>query len=300
MNPNQISQLTRRNLFDALRTGPLFWSGQLDEVEFLSRIFDLESLPSGDKRHSTMSGDILQHRVNNPTDWDDHWVFSDGRLNLQHGPDETLLQFLAEMLHPLARPNEFDTNSLLTTINKYLAVDGYQMSAVGELSGRKVYAGTRMLLDSAAILAPAKKVASELASSHVSSQITRMEGNIVKDPALAIGTAKEFVETLCKAILDVRGISRTGKEDFPRLVMKTREVLELSLDPRSDVVLKTTLQALTTLIQGIAELRGQLGTGHGGDPTTVQPPIDVARLAVTVATGLGVFLWHRHQAISIP
>lgn len=296
---NQISEVTRRTLFDALRIGPWFWSGRLEEAEFLARVFNLEALPSDDHRFSTMSGDIWQHRVNNPMDWDDGWVFSDGRLNLLHGPDETVLRFLAETLHPVVRVDEDATDALLTTINRYLVADGFQMSVVDEMSGRRVFAGTRMLDDAGAVVAGAKKVADALASSHVSAQITRMQDSVVKDPALAIGSAKEFVESLCKGILDARGAGRTGKEDFPRLVGMTRDKLDLSVNPRSDTTLRSTLQALTTLIQGVAELRGQLGTGHGAAPTTLAPPVDVARLVVTLSTALGVFLWERHQASSV-
>lgn len=293
---NQISEATRRTLFDALRVGPWPWCGRLDDVEFLSRIFDLGALPSHDGRFDTMSGDIWQHRVNNPEDWSDDWVFSDGRLDLLHGPDETLLRFLAETLHPVVRMDEGATDSLLATINRYLTCDGFHMVAVDAMSGRRVFAGMRLLQDPEAVVSGAKRVADELASSHVSAQISRMQDSILKDPTLAIGSAKEFVESLCKGILDARGITRTGKEDLPRLAMITRDSLGLGLNPGSDVTLKATLQSLTTITQGIAELRGQLGTGHGSTPETPQPPVEVARLAVSVATVLGVFLWETHRS----
>jgi len=47
---NQISQVTRRNIVDAIALGEFSWSGRLDEVEFLSRIFALRELPSRDYR----------------------------------------------------------------------------------------------------------------------------------------------------------------------------------------------------------------------------------------------------------
>ena len=61
-----ITEVTRRSIFDALRVGKHFWAGKLGEVEFLSRMFDLSSLPSGDSRHKDMAGDILRHRLWNP------------------------------------------------------------------------------------------------------------------------------------------------------------------------------------------------------------------------------------------
>jgi hypothetical protein len=72
----QISQITRRDLVDALMGEGVAWNGRLEESEFLSRIFDLDSLPSTDSRFKNAAGDIWQHRVNNPMDWKDDWVFS--------------------------------------------------------------------------------------------------------------------------------------------------------------------------------------------------------------------------------
>jgi hypothetical protein len=293
---NQISEATRRTLFDALRLCPWRWWGRLDEVEFLARVFDLEALPSYDYRFKTMSGDILQHRVRNPEDWDDDWVFSDGRLNLVDGPDETLLRFLAEMLHPIVRKDEEATSGLLATINRYLEPDGFQMVEVDRMSGKPLFAGVRVLSGMDGPIEAARKVADELSSSHVSAQITRMQTSVVKDPALAIGSAKEFVESICKGILDARGDVRTGKEDFPPLVSMTRDALGLKVNPKSDVSLKSMLGALGTITNSIAEMRGQLGTGHGGTPDTDQPPVEVARLAVNVAMALGVFLWEVHRS----
>ena len=82
-----ITEVTRRSIIDTLALEPVAWSGDLNEVEFLGRLFDLDSLPSYDHRYRTASRDIWQHRVCN-FDWDDNWVFTDARFDLLHGPDE--------------------------------------------------------------------------------------------------------------------------------------------------------------------------------------------------------------------
>jgi hypothetical protein len=129
----------------------------------------------------------------------------------------------------------------------------------------------------------------------VAAQITRMQTSVDSDPALAIGSAKEFVESICKAILTARGVTLTGKEDLPKLVYQMRDALGLTSSKRTDETLRNTLGALATMTQGIAELRGQLGTGHGATPDAPRPPVPVARLAVGLATTLGVFLWDAHR-----
>jgi len=57
---NTISEATRRNIFDYLRAERVDWSGRLQETDFLSRLYDLETLPSSEYRSSSMLGDILR------------------------------------------------------------------------------------------------------------------------------------------------------------------------------------------------------------------------------------------------
>ncbi len=89
----QISQITRRDIVDAISVEKINWSGRMEESEFLSRLFNLSSLPSNDHRFKDAAGDIWQHRVNN-FDWEDDWIFYDGRFSLMNGDDETFLAFL--------------------------------------------------------------------------------------------------------------------------------------------------------------------------------------------------------------
>jgi len=100
----KISQLTRRDLLDSIAVEKVNWCGRLDETAFLSRLFDLQKLPSTDPRYKDAAGDIWQHRINN-YDWEEDWVFHDKRFNLLEGDDEVLLRFLCETLHPVVRPD---------------------------------------------------------------------------------------------------------------------------------------------------------------------------------------------------
>lgn len=63
-----ISQLTRKKIIDYFKVSKTSWSGELDEADFLGRIYDMENMPSTDSRFKTASQDIWQHRVNN-YDW---------------------------------------------------------------------------------------------------------------------------------------------------------------------------------------------------------------------------------------
>ena len=147
-----------------------------------------------------------------------------------------------------------------------------------------------------------KEAAVVFDAKYLAEQIKRMEKSIDSDPELAIGTAKELIETCCKTILAERGKPVAGTPDIPAL---TKDVLkELKLVPegapdsgRGGDVIKRLLQNLGTIGNNLAELRGLYGTGHGkhGEFEGLSPRH--ARLAVGAAAALANFLFETHKAM---
>ena len=103
---------------------------------------------------------------------------------------------------------------------------------------------------------------------HLAEQIRRLESSIETDPSLAIGTAKELIETCCKTILAERGKPVDGTPDVSTLAKQTMKELRLIPEgipdsARGSDVIKRLLSNLGTIGNGLAELRGLYGTGHG-------------------------------------
>ena len=137
----KITSITRRDILDSLVAENVSWNGRLEEPEFLSRLFDLSALPSTDNRFKDAAGDIWQHRVNNPEDWPDDWVFSDNRFSLANGDDETFLRFLCEMVHPVVRPDAPAAQRIVQMLNAILIQDGFQLAERTRISGKPIYVG---------------------------------------------------------------------------------------------------------------------------------------------------------------
>jgi hypothetical protein len=146
-----------------------------------------------------------------------------------------------------------------------------------------------------------KKTVEPFNSAYISKQIHRMEQAVDNDPDLAIGTAKELIETCCKSILEERGKAITGTPDMPTLTKATFK--ELNLVPESvhesargrDTV-KRILSNLSTIGNGLAELRGLYGTGHGKEHQSSGLHPRHGRLAAGAATALVTFLFETHKA----
>lgn len=294
-----ISEITRRDIFECLRSEN--WHGRLEETEFLSRIFDLKALPSNDARFRNAAGDIWQHRVNNPGDWDDDWIFKDRRFQLEDGDDELLLRFLCETIHPVVRPQIVDCIRLCQLYNDLLKHDGYEIVETTGISGRPLFAGRYIGLHPAPAVQSARDCLVEADESYVARQITRMESAISTDPALAIGTAKELVETCCRTILASRSVTTDKSIDLPQLVKLTSKELQLTPNDIPDSAkaaetIKRLLSNLASITQGVAELRNQYGTGHGRDARSSKGlKSRHAKLAVGAASTLAVFIMETHR-----
>lgn len=285
---DDISSSVRQNIFDILRVGNVVWSGKLDEVEFLQRLYDLKKIPSNDSRYSDVAGDIWQHRVNNPEDWDDDWVYGDARFNLLRGSSDHFLRFLCQVVHPVVRPDRNEALKLVHDFNTELRKDGWQLIEEEQIAGRPRFVGTRIQDVNVRSVTRAKSVADALDAGWMQKEIQRVEAAIESDPALAIGTAKDLIETCCKTILTKRGVDFSTSTDLPKLTKMLAKELKLVPEGISDEAkgaksIKLILSNLSALTQYIAELRGLYGSGHGRDGKHRGLEPRHARLAVGTA-----------------
>lgn len=297
-----ISRQARNDLIDLVLLEAMPWSGRLDDVAFLSRLFDLDKLPSRDNRHKNARGDIWQHRVNNPDDWDDDWVFHDSRFNVAGGNDDRLLSFLCEMLHPIVRTDDDERSNLAKAFNEILRLEGWELArGQRKIGGRTVYVARPVADDRRSLADAAEKIAFTLDSEYVSKQIQRMEATIDSDVDLAIGTAKEFLETVAKSILDERDIDYDEKASITALVRAVSEELQLipegvQNEATASKSIKAVLGNLASIVQRIAEIRNAYGTGHGKKSKTSPLQPRHAQLAVGAAIAVGSFLFQTHLA----
>ncbi|HET8636597.1 MAG TPA: abortive infection family protein [Acidobacteriaceae bacterium] len=282
-----LPRSVRLNILDGLRLEDVAWYGQLDDVEFLSRLFDLQRLPSHDSRFKDAAGDIWQHCINND-DWDRNWIFADDRFQLADGPADTFLRFLCETVHPVVRPDRDEALKIVAHYNDQLRPAGWEIYEEERIAGRPRFAYRQLSHNGSRSVSRAKNVAEALDAGWMAKAIERLERAIGSDPDLAIGTAKELVESCCKTILTKRGVPFNKTDDLGDLTKKITKELRLVPEGITDETkgaenIRHILRSLTQLTNHLAQLRGLYGTGHGrdGQHRGLQPRH--ARLAVAAA-----------------
>ena len=297
---NKITHITRRNIFDFIQAEDFWWSGRLDEINFLSRVFDLEKMQSFDSRFENASGDIWQHRINNPYDWDDNWIYNDRRFNLLYCDDATFLNFVCEMIHPIVRTDSSEVNRMLQIFNENLKEDSYEIVEKSKISGKPVFTGRLKIYSKDSIIKKTNNLKQILNAEYVSQQINLMESSIENAPHISIGIAKELIETCCKSIFEENNQIYDKNWDLPRLMKETTKLLKLTPEDIPNEIkaassIKQILGSLSAVVQGISEIRNEYGSGHGkhGNFKGLQPRH--AKLAVGASSTLAIYLLETHR-----
>ena len=209
------------------------------------------------------------------------------------------MRFLCETVHPAVRNDTNKARELVAEYNAHLQHDGWELYEAKTISGRPVWQARNQ-----SVAQPgraARVLVDALQSSYLREQVARMEASIDKDPSLAIGTAKELIETICKAILHNRGVPHEASAELGPLVKLTTQTLGLVPQAIPDAAraaetIKVLLSNLASVAGRMAELRNQYGTGHGKHPRAQGLEPRHARLAVGASTTLVTFLYDTHMA----
>jgi hypothetical protein len=170
----------------------------------------------------------------------------------------------------------------LQKLLNFLKRDGYTFQN-GHLHGKNS-------VDLTKITAASKLVDRLVLTDH----LRRIDGAIETDPALAVGSAKELLETVAKQILEFHHVKYDQSDSIQQLVKGAMTALNLSIEGIPEAAkgansLKQILAGLNQIVGGVAELRNLYGTGHGRTRSGGLKARH-ARLVVGAVSTLAVFL----------
>ena len=295
---SKISRTIRVNIVQTLKREGVSFGGALADTDFLSRIYDLDRMESNDPRYESALGDIHTHR-NSFADWVDDWVFYDRRFNLMGCTDEEFLRFLCETIHRVVRPDERERKNLLELYNKEITEAGYKIEEKESAFGNKYYHPTGIFEQTITILKDIPDIDSKLNSDNNRKYVTRMMTNIEKDPELVIGTAKDWIESIFKTFLKTKEIEYSEGENLPKLATlvfnEIRKISDEKNETKSNEITKQMLRVLSALVQNIAELRNNYGSGHRKESEKLQLGPIYASLVANAAATLAMYIFQTYE-----
>ncbi|WP_316778812.1 abortive infection family protein [Pedobacter antarcticus] len=284
---NKITAVTRQAIADDMEINQVVYSADVNEADFLARLIDLKSLNSNDYRYTNAYDDIAQH-----TSWNDYsfsWYLTDPRINMLYANDELYIRFLELSVQPVIRNNTEDIDQLVGLYNKHLEADGYSFYKQGEISGRPIYKLHPITTSQTAASKSKANITKYLDTPYVLAKIQLMHDSVNKDSSLAIGTAKELIETTCISILKQKGVEVDKDWNISQLMKNTNKVLNFTPSQaanaeKAEKSIQQILSGINRIITGVTELRNAFGTGHGKDAGFVGIEAKFAQLAVDSAS----------------
>jgi hypothetical protein len=133
-----------------------------------------------------------------------------------------------------------------------------------------------------------------LSQTYVNKQVKLMNQSLKENPHLALGIAKELIETCCKSILIKGNVAFDKDWDILKLVRETNKTIDLipfEVDNKETTknAIGKILGGFSNIVHGITELRNSYGSGHGHTPNFKMLDDIYVKLAVTASSELAIF-----------
>jgi hypothetical protein len=183
---------------------------------------------------------------------------------------------------------------ILNRAEELSATDQYQAQHLKKLSGALrrdgyVYQDGRLVAVAGVDFRLLASTPAGVDRASVQDHIRRMDQSVESDPAQAIGSAKELLETVAKHILVQYGEDPDQDDNVPQLVRHAMKLLDLSLEnlpqaKKGAESIRQVLAGLGQIVGGTAELRNLYGTGHGRTRTSGLQPRHARLVAGSVVT----------------
>lgn len=110
------------------------------------------------------------------------------------------------------------------------------------------------------------------------------------DPEGAIASARMLLETVCRHVLDERGVTYTKTLDLPALMKMTAEQLDVAPTRHVQAALRRMLWDAASVIDGLDDRRNGIGDAHGDREPRAKPSARHAQLAVNMAGAAAIFV----------
>ncbi|HET6385109.1 MAG TPA: abortive infection family protein [Armatimonadota bacterium] len=109
----------------------------------------------------------------------------------------------------------------------------------------------------------------------------------------AVTAARTMLESVCKLILDTKGITYIPTSDLPHLYDKAVKSLSLAASQQTERCLKQILGGCCSVVLGVGTLRNLLSDAHGKGKQPEFVSSDYAALAVNLSGAVAFFLLAR-------
>lgn len=111
----------------------------------------------------------------------------------------------------------------------------------------------------------------------------------------AITIARTLIESVLKYILDDKGVDYDTNINLPKLYKSVQKSLNLAPEKHQEQIFKEILSGVSKVVNGLGNLRNQLGDSHAKSTNAIKPKERHGQLAVNLAGSMTIFLYKTHK-----
>ncbi|MBU0719579.1 MAG: abortive infection family protein [Planctomycetes bacterium] len=127
-------------------------------------------------------------------------------------------------------------------------------------------------------------------SDHVQEAWQKALDRRASDPEGAITAARTLLESVCKHVLDERGVAYDDGVELPKLYRLVADELNLAPSQHTEQVFRQILGGCQAVVEGLGAVRNKLSDAHGGGKLRAKPSSRHAELAVNLSGAMATFL----------
>ena len=203
--------------------------------------------------------------------------------------DQDFLRLLALMAHPVVRPETVEARELISTFNKFLSVDGWELVEGKPLSGKPTFEPRRRANGLVALPVP-PNTTDILSDEYVRELSDKCDSRLSSgDFDGAVTSARTLLEAILGE-LEVRlaGAKADYKGDLQKQFKQATKLLRMD-NERSDLDdrFRDVIRGLIMVANGLAPLRNKMSDGHARQR---KPAPHHARVVVNAAKTVSMFL----------
>jgi integrase len=145
---------------------------------------------------------------------------------------------------------------------------------------------------------PVTSTLARFKSVHISEQWQKALERLDGDAEGALTTARELIESICKHVLDEAKIPHDRHWNLGQLYNATAKALQIAPSQQTEDDFKRIMGACSTIVQGLGNLRSNLGDSHGKGKDAARAAARHAELAVNLAGAMAIYLvktWEARQ-----
>ncbi|WP_191118340.1 abortive infection family protein [Vibrio campbellii] len=125
---------------------------------------------------------------------------------------------------------------------------------------------------------------------HLLRQWIKARASVFTDPADSITRSSSYLESICRLIIEEKGLELPTKKDMTSLINAVVKEVDLSSYPEESQDVRQLVSGVKSTFSAIGAMRTHVGTAHGSSSNDKEPDAELAMLVNSSAAAVSMYV----------